>query len=413
MRRNKLGRVVAAGLALTLVAGACSGDDDASDPTSTSGAVVGTDGSTTSVAVGDALELSEADALAAATTYADSVYAAYSDVVAGAEELRTSIQAMVTTPSEATLAATRQSWLAARDLYGPTEAFRFYDGPIDNPDTGPEGRINAWPLDEAYIDYTVDTPDSGLINDVANVPEITFEVLVAANEQGGETNISTGWHAIEFLLWGQDLNAQGPGARPASDYDTAANADRRGIYLVLLADLLVADLTSVRDQWNPDGGEYRAEFLADPVKAVEKILRGMGALSSGELAGERMAVAYETKEQEDEHSCFSDNTHNDIVGNARGIRLAYLGDREVTESPSLSDVIAKLDPELDNDLRKQIDNNISAAENLPTPFDQLILADDEDPGRAELLDLIEDLQSQGDAIASLASRLGLEISIEI
>ena len=63
---------------------------------------------------------------------------------------------------------------------------------------------------------------------MAAFPEITAEALTAANEEGGETNISTGWHAIEFLLWGQDLSATGPGARPATDYTTAPNAERRG-----------------------------------------------------------------------------------------------------------------------------------------------------------------------------------------
>src|SRR5690606_25730079 len=143
-------------------------------------------------------------------------------------------------------------------------------------------------------------------------------------------------------------------------------------------------------------GEYRAEFLGDPSKAVENILRGMGALSAGELAGERMAVAYETKLQEDEHSCFSDNTHNDIVGNARGIRLAYTAEYEGIDGTSLSSVIAALDADLDADLRKQLDNNVAAAESLEAPFDQLIVAADDDPARAELLELIEDLQAQGD-----------------
>ena len=409
MRAKRFGRLMAAGLALSVTAGACSsGDDDASKATTTTKPSAE---STTTVAA--SLELTAADATAAATTYADVVFAAYSDTVEAATELQTSIRAFTTTPSEATLNAARQTWVTAREVYGPTEVFRFYDGPIDNPDDGPEGQINAWPLDESYIDYTADTPDSGIVNDVAGVPTLTTEVLVAANEKDGETNISTGWHAIEFLLWGQDTATDGPGARPFTDYTTAPNAARRATYLNLLADLLVNDLTGVRDQWNPESGAYRTEFLADPTTAVQNILRGMGALSAGELAGERMAVPYETKEQEDEHSCFSDNTLNDILGNARGVRLAYTADYEGVDGTSLSEIVARLAPEADADLRKQLDNNVAAAEALPGPFDQVIVGDDSAPGRVELLDLVEDLQAQGTAIASLASSLGLEISIEI
>ena len=256
-------------------------------------------------------------------------------MTAEAEALQAALEAFVADPTEATLAAAKQAWLDARVLYGPTEAFRFYDGPIDNPDDGPEGQINAWPLDEAYIDYVEGDAAAGIINDAAGVPEITTEVLVAANEEGGESNISTGWHAIEFLLWGQDLTADGAGARPLTDYTTSPTAERRATYLTLLAQLLVDDLSGVRDQWDPEDGAYRETFLADPGQAVANIFRSMGALSQGELAGERIAVAYDTKDQEDEHSCFSDNTTTDIAGNAIGVRMIYTADYPGIDGTSL------------------------------------------------------------------------------
>ncbi len=402
-------KAVAAGLALSLLAVGCGSDDGGGDDGSTptteaAGEPTGGEG-------GAELALSDDAAEAVATTHADLVFAAYDDTVEATTELQGLIEAFVAEPTEAGLDAARSAWLEARDLYGPTEVFRFSDGPIDDPDDGPEGQINAWPLDEAYLDYVEDDPAAGIVNDTEGVPELTTEVLVAANEEGGETNISTGWHAIEFLLWGQDLSDDGPGDRPVTDYTTAANADRRGTYLSLLADLLVTDLTSVRDEWDPEGGAYREAFLADPVESVSKILRGMGALSAGELAGERMAVPYETKDPEDEHSCFSDNTTADIVGNATGIELAYTASYEGVDGTSLSDVVAEADPELDADLRRQLTANVTAAASLEAPFDQLIQGDDEN--RAALLALIEDLQAQGDAIAELASAMGYEISIEI
>ena len=148
---------------------------------------------------------------AVATAYADLVFAGYDASIASATTMQAAIDAFLADPTDATLDAAKQAWLTARDDYGPTEAFRFYDGPIDNPDDGPEGQINAWPMDEAYVDYVEGDATAGIINDTAGVPEITAEVIVAANEEGGETNISTGWHAIEFLLWGQDLPTTAPG----------------------------------------------------------------------------------------------------------------------------------------------------------------------------------------------------------
>ena len=156
------------------------------------------------------------------------------------------IDAFVADPTDETLEAAKQAWLAARDDYGLTEAFRFYGGPIDDEETGPEGLINAWPLDEAYVDYVEGDEAAGIVNDPDAYPTIDAELITSLNEEGGEANISTGWHAIEFLLWGQDLSADGAGARPVTDYTEAANADRRLTYLTVTSDLLLEHLDRAR-----------------------------------------------------------------------------------------------------------------------------------------------------------------------
>src|SRR5439155_5439287 len=191
-----------------------------------------------------------------------------------------------------------EAWLAARVPYSQTEVCRFYDGPIDQL----EGAVNAWPIDENYIDYVADNPEAGVINAVSTFPAVSRELILSLNEKEGKKNVSTGFHAIEFLLWGQDMSATGPGDRPWSDYASGGrNADRRRQYLRIVTDLLVENLQTVAAAWT-DGnrGNYRSEFLAmDPDAALANILKGMGALSGPEVAGERMTVPYETKEQED------------------------------------------------------------------------------------------------------------------
>jgi putative iron-regulated protein len=416
MRHRPLTRILAAGLALTLLGAACS-DDDGGDDEATDTSTTAADGATDDTeAEGDEpaaeASLDEEQATAVATTYADVVFAAYDANVTAATTLHDAIDAFVEAPSDAGLQAAKDAWLAARDVYGPTEVFRFYDGPIDDPEDGPEGQLNAWPLDEAYVDYVEDDPEAGLVADAETLPEITEETIAAVNEEGGESNVSTGWHAIEFLLWGQDLSEDGPGARPLTDYTDDPNAERRGQYLSTLAHLLIADLEGVRDQWAPDGGAYREEFLADPDQAVTNILRGMGALSAGELAGERMLVAYDTQDQEDEHSCFSDNTIADIVGNAKGIQLAYTAEYEGVEGTSLQSVVAEVLPEVDARLTEELDATVAAAEGLGElgTFDQIIT---DEAAREELRTVAEELQAQGDTIAELAAGLGYEISLEI
>ena len=382
-------RVLSVVAALMLLAAGCGNDDDSSS-----------------------VEVSRQDAV---ETYAAGVHSAYASSLYSAQAMDAAIDAFLAAPSAETLEAARQAWLVARVDYGPTEVFRFYGGPIDDEETGTEGLINAWPLDEAYIDYVEGDPNAGIVNDPAGYPEITPEVIVELNEVGGEANVSTGWHAIEFLLWGQDLDPNGAGNRPASDYTTAANADRRAAYLNAASDQLIDHLEELVDAWAPGGGNYRSSFVAmDADEALRLAFTGIGEMSRGELAGERMTVAYEARSQEDEHSCFSDNTTVDIIGNAVGVEMVLLGSYPGGVSGvGLLDVIASEDAALAHQLRSEVSASINAARLIPAPFDQHLRdgVSDNDPGRAQVLRTIEALETQTDTIVAAAEALGITINV--
>jgi putative iron-regulated protein len=319
-------------------------------------------------------------------------------------------------PSEETHQTAKDAWLAAREPYGQTEVYRFYGGPIDDED-GPEGLINAWPLDESYVDYVEGTPEAGIINNVAEFPEVNADLLESLNEVGAEENISTGYHAIEFLLWGQDLSADGNGDRSYTDYTDAENADRRSQYLLAAADLLVGHLADLVAAWEPNASDnYRAEFLAQPADdAIQKMLTGMGVLSKSELAGERVFVAYDNQDQEDEHSCFSDNTHRDIITNAQGILNVYTGsytrvDGSVVSGPSLADLVAELDADLAAEMSVLAQTALATTQTIHVPFDQAIVVADHRPA---VLESVNALQDQGDKVAEVASLLGLAINTDL
>jgi putative iron-regulated protein len=325
------------------------------------------------------------------------------------------IDIFLTEPTPATLELAKRAWLTARDDYSPTEAFRFYGGPIDNEENGPEGLINAWPMDEAYIDYVEGNPGAGIINDSDTYPEITEKLIESLNEEGAEENISTGWHAIEFLLWGQDLNENGPGSRPVEDYTTSQNSDRRGMYLATTSDLLLIHLQGLVDAWAPgQSGNYRAKFMAmDADDSLNNIITGIGELSRGELAGERMTVAYEERSQEDEHSCFSDNTVADIIGNARGIKMVYTGDYGVVAGPGVMDLVAAVNNDLATSLNREIRRSVSLASEIPSPFDLHLRESipNSEPGRESILRTIESLEGQTDSIVLAAQQIGITISV--
>lgn len=347
----------------------------------------------------------------AISTYARGVRASYEASLATARVMDAAIDAFLADPSPETLNTAKQTWLAAREDYGPTEAFRFYDGPIEEV----EGLLNAWPLDEAYIDYVEGAPDAGIINDPAAYPTINAELLTSLNEEGGEENVSTGWHAIEFLLWGQDLSASGPGNRPYSDYTSRSNADRRSQYLRVASDLLIAHLQQVSNEWAPNASNYRASFLQrSNSEALNNIITGIGELSRGELAGERMNVAYSERSQEDEHSCFSDNTTRDIVGNARGIQMVLTANYPggVTGT-SILDLVREEDSALAARLNSEVAASVTTVSQIPGPFDQHLRdgVPDSDPGRRAVLAGIESLEDQTDTIVSAATALGVTINV--
>ena len=345
--------------------------------------------------------------------YASLVHEAYSISLDSAKEVDAAIDAFLADPSEANLETARSVWLEARFDYGVTEVFRFYGGPIDNEEDGTEGLINAWPLDEAYIDYVEGAPDAGIVNDPATYPTIDAATITAANEEGGEANISTGWHAIEFLLWGQDLNDGAPGDRPASDYTDAPNADRRGLYLAVASDLLLTHLQELVDAWAPDSDNYRAEFVAkDTEEALTDILTGMGELTLGELAGERMTVAYETRSQEDEHSCFSDNTTDDYLANIKGIEAVATGSYGSVSGVGIIELVAATDQEAADAIRDTIAASTAAAGAIPPPLDQWLKpgVSDDEPGRMSILSTIEALEVQAEAITNGADTIGIAIA---
>ncbi len=348
--------------------------------------------------------------------YAEVVRAGYAEALREAQVLRASADTLIKTPTPKSLADARAAWQVAKAAYGRTEAFRFYGGPIDDPAAGPEGLLNAWPIDEAYIDYVKGQANAGIINDSKTYPAITKELLVSANEKDGEKNISTGFHAIEFLLWGQDLSVKGPGARPVSDYmPKNKTAARRGEYLRLLTDLVVEQLTTVSAQWQPGvAGNYADTMAKEPLsESLRKIYTGMSSLSVDEMAGERMTVALERNDQEQEQDCFSDFTVAGMRANEDGIQRVYFGRVDGKDADGVRDLIAALDPALAKRTDEQLAAAAQALKDLPAPFDRILAAKKaNDPGRRAAKAAVAALEEQGKAIAASGHLMGLILNVQ-
>jgi putative iron-regulated protein len=348
--------------------------------------------------------------------YARIVHFNYADCKGLAEILSEKIEDFTSAPSAEGLEEAKQAWLDLREFYGQTEAYRFYGGPIDDED-GPEGLLNAWPMAESYIDYVEGDAAAGIINQTTAYPTITKEVLEGLNEVGSETNISVGFHAIEFLLWGQDFNTDGPGNRPYTDYlssgGTASNQIRRQQYLNSCAELLVEHLEELEEAWS-ESGLFRASFVADADKSLAKIYQGAAILAKGELAGERMVVALESQEQEDEHSCFSDNTHRDIVTNFIGIKNVCNGyyvrsNGDIINGKGLDDLLSVIDPASNTRLQEQLALCEAEVLAIEAPFDQAILTDQ----GGHITGAVDKLRFLSDLVVDVARIAGITVINEV
>ncbi|WP_263227357.1 imelysin family protein [Pseudomonas alabamensis] len=430
-------RMPLASASLLAIAIALAGCGEKDDKTAAPNAQAPAAASTPAAAPG---AVDEAAGKAVVKHYAEMAYVIYGDSLSTAKALQSAVDAFLAKPDDQTLKAARDAWIAARIPYLQTEAFRFGNTIIDDW----EGQVNAWPLDEGLIDYVDSSYEHALGNPAASaniianteiqvgeekvdVKDITPEKLASLNElAGSEANVATGYHAIEFLLWGQDLNGTGPGAgnRPASDYlegegATGGHNDRRRAYLKAVTDLLVSDLEEMVANWAPNVTDnYRATLEGESVNdGLRKMLFGMGSLSLGELAGERMKVSLEANSPEDEQDCFSDYTHFAHFYDAKGIRNIYLGeytraDGTQLTGPSLSSLVAKADPATDTALKADLAATEAKIQVMVDHalegehYDQLI-APDNAAGNQIVRDAIAALVKQTGTIEQAAGKLGI------
>lgn len=392
------------------------------------------------MAVTGTVAMAGTDNRAVVKTYSDIAQAGYEDSLAMARALDEAVDALITEPSESNLVAARKAWLATRPPYQQTEVYRFGNPVVDDW----EGKVNAWPLDEGLIDYVSATYGTeSEQNRFYNANVIANQTMQAGGKEIDasviskhlirslheidevEANVTTGYHAIGFLLWGQDLNGASPGAgmRPWTDFAfgdacTGGNCDRRRAYLEAVSELLVDDLEDIVAAWKPGGDGRRTLEDGGPEQGLAAILKGMGSLSYGELAGERMKLGLMLHDAEEEHDCFSDNTHNSHYYDAIGIQNVYLGryqriDGSLVKGAALSDLVKATAPGTDAEMRGKLDATVAAMEKIRQAaesggmaYDQMI-GEGNAEGNAMVQAAIDALLDQIKTIEKVVAVLGL------
>ena len=349
----------------------------------------------------------------------------FSDALRAAERMHEQIIFFTQNPNQESHGQAKLAWIEAHSVYSQTEVFRFGNPNVDLW----EGRVNAWPMDEGLVDYVASDYQyeqgnpHALQNIIASEMMIDKQSLQSMHEKGGsEANVATGYHVIEFLLWGQDLNKEPNrgGIRPYTDYASGdacsnANCERRKQYLLAVSELLMDDLNEMVQQWQPSQENYAQEFLSLPTsEQFNRILFGMGSLSFGELAAERIRVALLANAQEDEQSCFSDTTDVAIYNNAIAVRNIYGGyyktlDGNELKGPSIRDLVKTIDGEMNDFFEQQLAltmasaYEISEAADQGEVFDQQILAENAN-GKKRLEKMIDRLRNQTNTIEKISEK---------
>ncbi|CTQ58446.1 imelysin family protein [Roseibium album] len=374
------------------------------------------------------------------SNYGDIAQASYADSLATAKTLKAAIDKFLDEPTEANLEDARSAWIEARNPYQQTEAYRFGNAIVDDW----EGKVNAWPLDEGLIDYVdasygedseenpfyaanlIANPSLKAGGETIDASNITASLLADQLQEAGEVeaNVVTGYHAVEFMLWGQDLNGTdaGAGSRPATDFDpancTGGNCERRVQYLRAVTDLLISDLEEMAAAWAP-GGAAREELAAKGENGgLATILTGMGSLSYGELAGERIKLGLLLHDPEEEHDCFADNTHMSHLNDVIGIRNVYFGSYSSplgndVSGASLADILAAKDPALADEMKAKLDATLAAFEVMKAraeggeAYDQMI-GEGNDEGNAVVQAAVDALVDQTASIERVVKVLGLD-----
>jgi putative iron-regulated protein len=352
------------------------------------------------------------DAKAEIQGYAELVADTYAAALTDAQNMRAAIDAFLATPDDDTLTRARDAWINARRTWMLTEAFRFYDGPIDAADNeqGPLNRLDGWPVDPSAIDYVEDNPTAGIVNDMKQA--LTRQTLIAQVKAG---HAVTGWHAIEFLLWGQEPAGTigDPGDRPVTDYlPNQPNNDRRRAYLKLAGDMLVDDMHYLVESWDPKShNSYAAAFrLLNQREALGRIMNGVAHLAGPELAINRLAAALDAKDPRKLTSRFSAENYQDFVFALRGIRNVWTGDFGGETRPGLSTIVGRIDPALAQRIVHALDHAEESVAGLESPIERETLpAAQTSPPRQEAERAIADLKRFASLIHDAGAKMGIAV----
>jgi len=352
------------------------------------------------------------------SNYSNIAEATFGSALSQGRALKEAVSAFVKDPKAETHLLAKVSWMRARLPFLQSEFSRM-SADSDKIDGDYSNRLNGWPIDPGHIDYIANEPGENIISNEEKYPAINSELLRSINLKAGKSDFTTGYHVIEFLLWGEDLNKSSSGKRSYKDYEenNSALAKRRADYLVACCDLLIGDLEDLASEW--DSGRKnnlrsRLESMP-PDQAISKIM-GRVSFLADDLAKSQIDPIIAKELVFQEQSTFSDTTHFDFLHTVAGISNlaagAYVGLDGKLQVVGLGLIgLSEQTPNSKADkIRTLINNAMKSAQAFKGPFDQFDRGGDNvsssEDAAITLKALSESLQSFAEAINTLSNSLG-------
>lgn len=211
-------------------------------------------------------------------------------------------------------------WITARHHFQILQLYKRMQGGIANPMDYVEGEVETPLMDPSYIDYVTGDP-VGIITDPTNYPNIQGTTVAAWHETAG-SNKTLGFQVVEFLLWGEDTNPNGPGARTSVDYDVGDPiGDRRRAFLSFA--MFFLDLEVNKNFYTANFEE--AVLRADNESFLTFVLNGVIMYIEDDVVARALNKTFISQDPNDELNVFSDNSLNEIGKMLEALDLVLIG----------------------------------------------------------------------------------------